>query len=169
MIRRPPRSTLFPYTSSSDLLVRSVGALACEFHCAWSNVLFSYECLSTSRHRWLHLAAVPMPFLIGTGGESLGRFRVTWDVVLYGTRCEATYGQTEGDSTHRSAIRTSEPADRRAHVWTPVTSRSRMPSSAWKKKKQKKKTHKKKNKKHIKKKKNKTTPYDTELDHQSVH
>ena len=30
--------------------------------------------------------------------------------------------------------------DGRAHVWTPVTSRSRMPSSAWKKKQTKKQT-----------------------------
>ena len=41
--------------------------------------------------------------------------------------------------------------DRRAHVWTPVTSRSRMPSSAWKKKT--KTNNKKKNKKQHKKKK----------------
>ena len=33
-----------------------------------------------------------------------------------------------------------EIGDRKAHVWTPVTSRSRMPSSAWKKKKKKKNT-----------------------------
>ena len=47
----------------------------------------------------------------------------------------------------------------RAHVWTPVTIRSRMPSSAWKKKKKnkkkkkKKKTKKKKREKRKKKKK----------------
>ena len=41
--------------------------------------------------------------------------------------------------------------DRRAHVWTPVTQWSRMPSSAWKKKN--------KNKKHIKKKKQKKNSY----------
>ena len=55
----------------------------------------------------------------------------------------------------RKGMDPSVDQDGRAHVWTPVTSRSRMPSSAWKKKKKKnnkKQTNKQKNKKKTNKK-----------------
>ena len=46
----------------------------------------------------------------------------------------------------------------RAHVWTPVTDVSRMPSSAWKKKQKKKQKKKKTKKKKTKKKNNISKP-----------
>ena len=53
-------------------------------------------------------------------------------------------------------MKKNNPKIGRAHVWTPVTDVSRMPSSAWKKKQKTKKKKKKKYKKK-KKKNNQTT------------
>ena len=46
----------------------------------------------------------------------------------------AWYGTVSSDGKLKKHLKTQMTKDRRAHVWTPVTQWSRMPSSAWKKK-----------------------------------
>ena len=64
--------------------------------------------------------------------------------------CQESNGQSQPFSCTDNLVASHDLMRRykigRAHVWTPVTPISRMPSSAWKKKQKKTKTTKKKNK-----------------------
>ena len=91
MIRRPPRSTLFPYTT----LFRSLPSLA-----PGQKTMWAYHGVFSK-----HLSCISAPIGLTTKkGLNPGR-----------SQCIA--GKIG-----------------RAHVWTPVTHYTRMPSSAWKKK-----------------------------------
>ena len=94
MIRRPPRSTLFPYTT----LFRS------------------------PIEKWV----VPMFFCLGTEGSKGSLFRNGW------FQCFSVKELKDPKVPYLEMGRSIEIG--RAHVWTPVTRSSRMPSSAWKKK-----------------------------------
>ena len=82
-------------------------------------------------------------------GEELGQDRT----IITGRKGLVPFDINFGPATKANNVNSYQftyvRADRRAHVWTPVTQWSRMPSSAWKKKKtktQKTKKNKKKNK-----------------------
>src|SRR2546430_13665242 len=94
MIRRPPRSTLFPYTT-----------------------LFRSHALPRAVARGLEADRLPV-------GEIARE--------LYGRRGGSIDNQPDGAVGRRLDFEACKIG--RAHVWTPVTVKSRMPSSAWKKK-----------------------------------
>src|SRR2546430_12698130 len=102
MIRRPPRSTLFPYTT----LFRSHLGLGLR---------------QTGLHR---LGDVRR----GTAREQPGYER------RHGERSTRVHGVGLAAGGVSAAVRGDGAQIGRAHVWTPVTVQSRMPSSAWKKK-----------------------------------
>ena len=99
MIRRPPRSTLFPYTT----LFRSI------------------------RHK--------VSFMPWSAGKRLVRFPLITTEIQHNTD---TYEWGMFRNAHVLFIIKDSRWIGRAHVWTPVTDQSRMPSSAWKKKNNKK-------------------------------
>ena len=113
MIRRPPRSTLFPYTTlfrSDSLLSSKYNTVVCELCIAWyaPDICVTYNHYSfiiynqnQNDFNKNHCFKARYLFL-------LIKFRL-WQLKKIG----------------------------RAHVWTPVTQWSRMPSSAWKKKNKK--------------------------------
>ena len=112
MIRRPPRSTLFPFRRSSDLALLEK---------------FEQEIWNQIPHR---------------EGDKIVNATPLVDLTADLKECaKSVFKLNLDDKDFTIYGRSEEP-----HVWTPVTSRSRMPSSAWKKKQTQKKT-KKQNKK----------------------
>ena len=109
MIRRPPRSTLFPYTT----LFRSLQVDD------WLGARYEFHDTDLGSH-----------ILHARHAVAIDEHRKVFDVTPMGTPRDPADGH-DLKELWRSG---------RAHVWTPVTDQSRMPSSAWKKKKNKNKT-----------------------------
>ena len=103
MIRRPPRSTLFPYTTLFRSLPHDSTGIVQGLH-PWAfgdvRAQVSANCAQRARYRR--------------------------------PRKRRTYGCLSIQCAVAGYSRATEIG--RAHVWTPVTDASRMPSSAWKKK-----------------------------------
>src|SRR3989442_3519135 len=93
MIRRPPRSTLFPYTT-----------------------LF--------RSRAMREITKPVFWVVAVSF-------IGW--MAYGQITDIVGGGRDVDIGDLSVRHPTDEEIGRAHVWTPVTSASRMPSSAWQK------------------------------------
>ena len=106
MIRRPPRSTLFPYTT----LFRS---LSDGTHGPWR--------FWPARRWWSVSARLVDP-----------RSRGPWRSSRRSSKERSPHPRCDRLGQAMAARQIG-----RAHVWTPVTRSSRMPSSAWKKKKTK--------------------------------
>ena len=107
MIRRPPRSTLFPYTTLfRSLLIRDT-------HPSLSAVNYPYLPFIAVSIPLSELVSICCPEITA---HYIHDCYIPWCLIL--------------------VFPNSEQTDKigRAHVWTPVTDVSRMPSSAWKKK-----------------------------------
>ena len=114
MIRRPPRSTLFPYTT----LFRSD---------AWIETFVTTKTIcppgvASFTDAWI---------------ETYFRRREQYLKSRIFYRC-VDWNKLPPERTPASLVASFTDEIGRAHVWTPVTWKSRMPSSAWKKKKNKK-------------------------------
>ena len=123
MIRLPPRSTLFPYTT----LFRS--------YFPFFITVFEWFWVKMSTAHHLHIQ-----FFVGVRRfpYSLFLFFLTggWSMISCRIRnadphLPCRYDRTIGSG---SLVKDDPSKIGRAHVWTQVTSLSRMPSSAWKKK-----------------------------------
>ena len=123
MIRRPPRSTLFPYTT----LFRLKDEIEDNLKTAATNILKEQEAKMKKMAR-------------GDTKDLMANADIKKDVkfmednVIEDLQDEIIEVANDIIDKMDRTVEKIEKEDRKTHVWTPVTSRSRMPSSAWKKK-----------------------------------